>query len=417
VQQIAIAFKLSQICLIHNADTHPLVQAHAHKPVLWLLRLDETRATSGFIQQRMVVVYEHLLNLQTHHIQSTSRVYMSSGQSNGEWVLAVDFSPNSMQIACGGEDKAVRIWDTRTGHETAVLDVDRSTVTSVAFSFDGTYIVSCGGDDKIVQLWNINTGQQRTIDQHPDSTSEAKVRCVAFSPDGTQIVSGSHDGSIQLWDVNTGKLVSTLYSWPWINRAHSDVVSSVSFSPDGNFILSSSWDHTVRVWHGTTYRNSLFVMDHTVEVYSAAFTPNGHEIVSGGQDGILRIWNLEMPVNSSRELASSGAIMCSGHKGPIQSVTCSPNGWYIASGSSDKTIRLWRAATGVQISVFDGHINSVMSVAFSPDSRYIASGSADGSVRLWDVSFFASIANASSEHLVDSELEQDATRESEDEGI
>jgi WD40 repeat protein len=77
---------------------------------------------------------------------------------------------------------------------------------------------------------------------------------------------------------------------------------------------------------------------------------------------------------------------CQGHNGFVTSVAFSPNGKHIASGSNDKTIRVWDADTSQSVSgPFTGHNNSVTSVAFSPDGKHIASGSYDKTIRVWDV--------------------------------
>ena len=116
---------------------------------------------------------------------------------------------------------------------------------------------------------------------------------------------------------------------------------------------------------------------HTDYVYSVSYSPNGTRVVSGSNDNMIRIWDAE-----------SGAVVgepLKGHNGGVNSVAYSPDGRYIISGSYDRTIRIWDAETGAAVgNPLEVHTDSVSSIAYSPDGRHIISGSADRTIRIWN---------------------------------
>ena len=106
------------------------------------------------------------------------------------------------------------------------------------------------------------------------------------------------------------------------------------------------------------------------------YSPNGQQIASGSRDKTVRLWDAQTGI--------PGPVL-SGHTDCVESVVYSPNGQQIASCSNDTTVRLWDAQTGVPGPVLSGHTDYVNSVVYSPNGQQIASGSEDRTVRLWDV--------------------------------
>jgi len=240
-----------------------------------------------------------------------------------------------------------------------------SIVTSVAFSPDGKQIIS-GSNDNTVKLWDVATGRIiRTLSGHTHY-----VFSVAFSPDGRQILSGSWDNTIKLWDTATGREIRTF-------SGHTDGVRSVTFSPDGRQIISGSNDFTIKLWDTVTGREIRSLSGHTNNVSSVAFSPDGKQIISGSSDRTVKLWDMA----TGQEVRTF-----SGHIEEVSSVTFSPDGRQILSGSDDSTVKLWDTASGREIRTFSGHTSVVKSVAFSSDGRQIISGSSgdDSTVKLWD---------------------------------
>ncbi|KAG6327499.1 hypothetical protein ID866_11590 [Astraeus odoratus] len=142
------------------------------------------------------------------------------------------------------------------------------------------------------------------------------------------------------------------------------MIRSVAFSPDGTRIISGSFDKTVRVWdaeRGVQIGSPL--EGHTDWVTSVAFSSDGTRITSGSHDKTVRVWDAERGVQIGSPLE--------GHTDVITSLAFSPDGTRTISGSSDKTVRVWDAERSVQIgSPLEGHTDGFRSVVFSPDTSH-----------------------------------------------
>ena len=249
-----------------------------------------------------------------------------------------------------------------------VLEIDIPFL-DVAFSPDGTMVVS-GSEDGMVRLW---IAQGRELIKVSLTGHDEQVTSVDFSLDGTMVVSGGRDRTVRLWDVQRREPIGAPLT------GHDNEVTSVGFSRDGTMVVSGSVDGTVRLWD-VQRREPIGapLTGHDNEVTSVGFSRDGTMVVSGSVDGTVRLWDVQRREPIETPLR--------GHDDQVWSVAFSPDGTMVVSGGRDGMVRLWdvqrRETIGVPLT---GHEASVSSVAFSPDGTMVVSGSADGTVRLWDV--------------------------------
>ncbi|KAJ5912894.1 hypothetical protein N7504_001777 [Penicillium tannophilum] len=249
-------------------------------------------------------------------------------------------------------------WDT----ELQILEGHLAEVCSVVFSPDGRLLAS-GSPDGTVRLWNPNTGALVQILEDKST----KVLSVAFSPNCLRLASGSTDGIVSLWDLSTG-------APPQYLEGHSDEVWSVAFSPDSRLLASGSNDMSLYLWDVATGAIAQMFEGHLGTIHSVAFSLDGRLLASGSFDSIVRLWDL-----------ATGTLKqnLEGHSGEVRSVVFSPDGRLLASGSSDGTVRVWDPVAGVLTQCLED-CSDVASLAFSPNSQILASSSLY-QVQLWDL--------------------------------
>jgi WD40 repeat protein len=309
---------------------------------------------------------------------------------HGWRVREVAFSPNAPIIATGSSDGTIRLWDLNTGEVLKILSGHHYGIIALDFSPSGEILASGGYDNKI-NLWDVATGEKLdTWSNYPHAVIDLK-----WSPDGKTLAVGGGEWMgirsdwnqpnkyLQLFDVTSGKVIKQFVG-------HSKPVFSIAFSNNGSFLISGSWDSSVRLWDVTLGTEIRSFTNHSDRITSVAFSHNESTIISGGLDQTIKFWNINsVDVSYEIEINQSIWSLALSPKDDILAVAVDPDirwpdtYWLTFGVAHDCSIQLWNVSTGELIDTLSGHRNSIESVKFSPDGTILASASWDWTVKLW----------------------------------
>ena len=354
--------------------------------------------------------------------------YMGGFSPRGPMVA---FSPDGKRLASTAvdrnrfADKKIKIWDTQSGELQTTLEHERPGLThpfaTVQFSNDGKTVICCKSDGTL-QHWNPKTDE--TV--NPFGEAEyGKYTLLPISPNNRTFVRQTKDDNYELWDVETGDVITVLtgfeHAIPPLNGSTVDketgvsklqdkptdlwkiispqftvpihgidnqiTVPAVAFSPHSSTLVGKS-SETVWLWDtNTSEQRSTFKIEYG-DFIAHAFSPDGRVLAAVPRwEHTIRLWNV---------LTGEQELTLQGHAERITSITFSPDGAMIASAEvlneNEYVIRIWDAKTGNNLKTIANMMNvergerlPVNAVAFSPDGETLASIDVNGEIHLWDV--------------------------------
>ena len=305
---------------------------------------------------------------------STVRLWnpASGSRPSRRRLTTLAFSPDGRSLATGGPDGRVELRSPATARQSTLLARGRTAISELAFSEDGKR-VAYAADDGTVRLRGVATaGSSVLVDDRPGTLYN-----LAFSRDGL-IASSGADGTIRLSIAGSGKDLPALHVGP------DRLVADVAFSRDGKMLAAVSSSPSVGFGaprlDGRALR--LWAMPSRKQIAGPRTPTGGATAVAISRDGTIAYAALD---NTIRLLSATTRKQIGrdlvGHTAQVNTLGFSPDGKTLASGSDDRTVRVWDAAEQRLKARLDGHSEGVLSVAFHPDGRTLASAG-DG-VALW----------------------------------
>jgi WD40 repeat protein len=308
-------------------------------------------------------------------------------------VTIAAFSANGSAMATASIDQSVYVWRLENKGSAGTADSVLSTIgaptvlsghaggiQAIAFSLDGSSVLTAS-EDGTARLWSTEPREPRVIGRHNET-----VLSVAFSPDGKSVATSS-DNSAKVWALDgTAPL-----EFDALQK-----VRSVAFSPDSKKVVLGSETGAFCIWNPT--QKKMDFRGDLSELMSVAFSPkDGAYIITGARDGVARVWKSDLPTESKDKTPTPLLSIepQDPQQGWIYRAEFSPDGERVLTASMDGIVRIWRISLGQADkdgamsvkgkTVELAHSNRILSAAFNADSSLVATGSADHKVYLWRI--------------------------------
>ena len=254
---------------------------------------------------------------------------------------------------------------------------EKWSVRKLSFSPDGRLLAVSSAEKGGLALWDPDSGEL----VHKLKKHIKAVVTLAFTPDGTKLVSGDYKSRVYVWDVATGKQLWSLKGL-WIKGLYANPCS-VACSPDGKLIAGSSWYQALYLWDAETgqrVRSAQYKED-DAEVSlphrfcGLTFSPDGQHIVAGTEASEIYYFNCKTGLEEERFFCNSRSI---------NAIRFSPDGSRLFTGANDWTVRIWDPETHEELRVLTGHTSRIESLSFNQDGSKLYSAARDKTVRIWD---------------------------------
>lgn len=306
--------------------------------------------------------------LQVRNIPNGHLINEVKGFTSG--FLSISFAPNGQYLAAGATDPFIRIWNMRTGEK--ALDF-QAQGNRVAYSPDGSHL-AVGSAKGGVFMIDPSTGDLSIlVNDHPERQHLWRITSMEFSDDGRFLIYGSQACFIEAWDINSKTKDWRATSSDFINNPYPiGPIESIAWIETANqvAILSLHNSFIINPLDAGSILNPTKISSGTYIQYLV----KSKSIVIGASPFIER-WNM----NPSKRLFVI--------EGPGINIEVSPDETLMATSDEQGTIYLWAVEDGELLFKLKGHRDEITQMTFSKDGKYLASASSDGTIRIWGIPY------------------------------
>ncbi|KAG0167641.1 U3 small nucleolar RNA-associated protein 13 [Apophysomyces sp. BC1034] len=366
-------------------------------------------------------------------------------QSHVSVIRGVDFSADGRTLISGSRDKVVNVWDWKAKKLKATYPI-YETLETVGFlskdsdmsAYDDKWqdseVFYTAGDKGVVRLWSLKTGEL-VLAQEPEKNSKHAISDVIYNEASQTLSAITSDQNILIYSIPdqlkrikqivgyNDEVVDVAYIGEEdshlaaatnseqlkiynvdtqdcdIVYGHNDMIICMDRSRDGTVLATGSKDKTARIWKidvdeedsAKRYLCAGVCIGHTEAIGAIAYSrKSNHFMITGSQDRTIKYWNLrDMDLESPDESFHARSLYTyQAHDKDINSICIAPNDKYFATGSQDKTAKIWNVDTGSLVGTCKGHKRGIWCVRFSPVDQVLATSSSDKTVRMWSLKDF-----------------------------
>ncbi|KAK6795051.1 hypothetical protein RDI58_008504 [Solanum bulbocastanum] len=276
------------------------------------------------------------------------------------------FEYNSSKLISGGQDRAIKMWDTTSGSLTNSFYGCLGSVLDLSITHDNKFIIAASSSNNLY-VWDANSGRIRhTLTGHIDKVCAVDVS--KFS--SRYVVSAAYDRTIKVWDLQKGYCNNTIIF-------HSNC-NSLAFSMDALTICSGHVDGNLRLWDVQTGKLLSEVAAHSQAVTSVSLSRNGNMILTSGRDNLHNLFDI-------RTLEICGTFRSNANRVASNwSRSCiSADDGYVTAGSVDGSVHIWSVSNGKMVSTLKEHTSSVLCCSWSGLGNPLATSDKSGTICIW----------------------------------